>query len=65
MTDKIFARQRRGFMDACLLSWKKRGKWQTEIAYMGLRVMLFLALLGNITARQFRVNSAKILNGFV
>ena len=25
----------------------------------------FLALLGNITARQFRVNSAKILNGFV
>ena len=36
---------------------------QTDIANMDLRVVLLLALRGNITVRQSRVNSAKILNG--
>ena len=46
-----------------LLTWKKRGKLQADIANMGLQVMLLLTLLGNITVRQFHVNSAKIWNG--
>ena len=61
----MFTRQRRGCMDAWLLSRKKRGKLQTDIANMNLRVVLLLALLGSITARQFRVNRAKASNGSV
>ena len=40
----------RGCMDTWLHSWiqVKRGKLQTDIANVGLRVMLLLILLGNI-----------------
>ena len=40
----------------------RKEKLQTDIANMDLRVVLLLALLGNITVRQSSVN-AKILNG--
>ena len=48
-------------MEAWLFSWKKGGKLQTDIANMHMDL---LAFLGNITVRQFCVNSAKMLNGF-
>ena len=63
VTVQIFVQQMCGCMDTWLLSWKKRGKLQTDIANMGLRVMLLLILLGNITFQKFHVNSAKIWNG--
>ena len=39
---------------------EKRRKFQTDIANMDLRVMSLLALLGNITVRQFRAKNVKV-----
>ena len=47
------------------LAGKRKEDCKQSNANMDLRVLLLLALLGNITIRQFHENGAKILNSSV
>lgn len=50
--------QRRGCMDAWLLSWKKRKQFQTDTVSVDLRVVSLIALLGNSSTGRYPVNVA-------